>query len=133
MKYSRRMILGLSWIVAGAVLLILGILGRVDSYWSGMGSGLLAVGILNAVRYIRYIRDEDYKERTDIANKDERVRFISGRAWAWTGYCLVIIYAVASIVFRFLGREDIMMFCTCSVCLILVLYWVSYMILSRKY
>lgn len=133
MKYSRRMIFGIIWILAGAALLILGILGQVDSYWSGMGSGLLAVGILQALRYIRYMRDEDYKEKADIANTDERVRFISGRAWAWTGYCLVIIAAVASIVFKLLGREDMMMFCSYSVCIIVVLYWLSYTILNRKY
>ena len=46
---------------------------------------------------------------------------------------LVMIAAVASIIFKLLGREDLMMFCSFSVCLIALLYCGSYMILKRKY
>lgn len=133
MKFKRRMIWGIFWIALGATLTVLGIMGRIDSYWSGMGGGLLAVGVLQMVRYIKYMSNEEYREKTDVANKDERNRFISGRAWAWTGYLLVFIGAVGSIVFKLIGREDLMMFASLSVCLILVLYWICYLILSRKY
>ena len=45
----------------------------------------------------------------------------------------MMIAAVASIVFKLVGREDLMMFCSISVCIVIVLYWVSYMVLNNKY
>jgi len=133
MKIKIRMIWGIFWITLGLTLTVLGIMGRIDSYWSGMGGGLLAVGVLQMVRFVKYMSNEEYREKTDVANNDERNRFISGRAWAWTGYLLVFIGAVGSIVFKLIGREDLMMFASLSVCLILVLYSICYLILSRKY
>ena len=133
MKIKRRLIWGIFWITLGLTLTVLGIMGRIDSYWSGMGGGLLAVGVLQMVRFVKYMSNEEYREKTDLANNDERNRFISGRAWAWTGYLLVFIGAAGSIVFKLIGREDLMMFASLSVCLILVVYWVCYLILSRKY
>ena len=133
MKIKIRLIWGVFWIVLGLTLTVLGIMGRIDSYWSGMGGGVLAVGVLQMVRYVKYMSNEEYREQTDVANKDERNRFISNKAWAWTGYLCVFICAAGSIVFKLIGREDLMMFASLSVCLILVVYWVCYLILGRKY
>ena len=133
MKIKRRLIWGVFWITLGLTLTVLGIMGRIDSYWSGMGGGLLAVGVLQMVRFVKYMSNEEYREQTDVANNDERNRFISGRAWAWTGYLFVFVGAVGSIVFKIIGREDFMMLASSSVCLVLVIYWICYLILSRKY
>ena len=133
MKFKRRMIWGIFWIVLGLTLTVLGIMERIDSYWSGMGGCLLAVGVLQMVRYVKYMSNEEYREKTDLACNDERNRFISNKAWAWAGYLFVLVGAVGSIVFKLLGREDLMMFASSSVCLILVLYWICYLVIRRKY
>jgi uncharacterized membrane protein len=91
------------------------------------------VGILQAVRLRRYYSNSDYREKFDRANKDERNRFLSGRAWAWAGYLFVMTAAVGSIVFKLMGREDLMMLASGSVCLILLFYWTSYLYLQKKY
>ena len=64
---------------------------------------------------------------------DERNKFIRLKAWSWAGYLFVMIAAVGSIVFKLVGREDLMMFCSGAVCLVVVLYWVSYIVLKNKY
>ena len=130
---KTRWIASIVEIILGAILWICGILGVIDSYWSGMGAGLLGVGIVFLIRQIRYKTNAEYKEEYDIEVSDERNRFIGMKAWSWAGYLFVMIAAVGSIVCKLLGREDLMMFCSMSVCLILVLYWVSYMVLKRKY
>ena len=105
----------------------------IDSYWSGMGGGLIGVGIVFLIRSIRYKRDPEYREEYDIEVNDERNKFIRLKAWSWAGYLYVMLAAVGAIVFKLLGREDLMMFCGTSVCIVLVLYWVSYMVLKNKY
>ena len=130
---NKRFIASIVEIVLGLALFVCGAIGLIDSYWTGMGGGLIGVGIVFLVRSIRYKRDPEYKEEYDIEISDERNKFIRLKAWSWAGYLFVMIAAVASIAFKLAGREDLMMFCSCSVCLVMVLYWISYMVLKNKY
>ena len=120
-------------IILGIALFICGTFGIIDSYWSGMGGGLMGAGIVFLVRSIRYKRDPDFKEEYDIEISDERNKYIRLKAWSWAGYLFVLITAVGTIVYKLLGRADLMMFCSVSVCLIVVLYWLSYLVLKKKY
>ena len=129
----KRFIASIVEIILGIVLLICGSIGLIDSYWSGMGGGLIGVGIVFLLRSIRYKRDPAFKEEYDIEMNDERNKFIRLKAWSWTGYLFVMITACGSIAFKLLGREDLMMFCSGCVCLMLVLYWLCYLVLKNKY
>ena len=133
MKNSKRIIASIVWIVIGIVLSICSFFNLIDSYWSGMGTALLIVGILQVIRFVRYQKDPSYKETVDTNAQDERNRFIAMKAWSWAGYLLVIIAAVASIALRALGYDDYSMIASLCVCIILVLYWISYWILKKKY
>ena len=133
MKNNKRIFASIVWIVIGIVLSICSFFDLVDPYWSGMGTALLVVGVLQLIRFIRYKQDPAYKESIDTKTQDERNRFISMKAWSWAGYLLVIISAIASIALRALGYDDYSMIASLCVCLILVLYWVSYWILRKKY
>ena len=133
MKYDRRMVLSIFWVLLGAALFICGTLEIVDSYWSGMGGGLLAVGGLQVYRQLKYRRNEEYREKVDIALQDERNHFIRGKAWAWAGYLFVIITAVGSLILRFAGKSELADMAACGMALLVFLYWASYMALKRKY
>ena len=132
-SYKRRALLSVFWMVAGAVLMLLGIIGIIDSYWSGMGGGLLGVGIVQTVRFYRYHKDAEYREAVDTQNQDERNHFIAGKAWAWAGYFFLMINGVAVVVLRLMGQDAMSMWAAYSVCLIVVLYWLSWLWLKRKY
>ena len=98
-----------------------------------MGAALLVISVLQVLRLIRYKSDPQYKEATDTAVNDERNRFLSTKAWSWAGYLYIMIAAVASIVFKLLNQEILMFAASGSVCIILVLYWISYLIVRKKY
>lgn len=133
MKYDRRMYLSLFWVVLGAALFTCGAMEIIDSYWSGMGGGFLAVGIVQLIRHIRYRKNEEYREKVDVANSDERNRFLTGKAWAWAGYLFVLISGVATIALKVLGQDMWSLAASYALCLLLVLYWGSYLVLKRKY
>ena len=137
MKQNRniraRWILCVLYILIGISLLSVSAMSWGDEYWSGMGTALIVVGGLQLVRLIRYKTSPQYKESTDTAVNDERNRFLSTKAWSWAGYLYIMIAAVASIVFKFLNQETLMFAASGSVCIILVLYWISYFILRNKY
>ena len=45
----------------------------------------------------------------------------------------MITGGVGTIVFKLLGREDLMMMASAGVCLMICFYWISYLVLNRKY
>ena len=133
MKRDRRMIVSIIWVVLGAALIALAFAGKVDVFWNGMGSGLLVVGALQLLRQYRFSKNEAYREKIEIEENDERNQFIRNKTWAWTGYLFVIIAAVLCIVFKIAGQEVLSFAASGAVCLMLVLYWISYLILRKKY
>ena len=74
---NRRWIASVVEIALGLVLTVCGALGVVDTYWSGMGGGLLGVGVIQLVRYLRYYSNETYKSKVDVEVNDERNKFIA--------------------------------------------------------
>lgn len=130
---KKVMALSILWIIIGVVLFILSFMGIMEqSVWAGMGGGLIGAGIVRLVRYIKYSTNEEYKEKVDIQNSDERNKFLSNKAWAWAGYCYVIISAVVVIALMILGRPEYVWFSE-NICMMIVLYWLCYLILRRKY
>ena len=133
MKYDRRMYLSLFWVLLGAALFVCSALGIVDSYWSGMGGGLVGVGIAQLIRHIRYRKNEEYREKVDVETNDERNKFLTGKAWAWAGYLFVLVSGVATIALKVMGQDMWSLAASYALCLLLVLYWGSYLVLKRKY
>ena len=133
MKQNKRTVISIFWIVLGAVLFGCGIAQILDEFWSGVGGGLMGVGIMQMIRILRYRNNEEYKEAVDTARNDERNHFLANKALAWAGYWYVLLAAVGTFAFKLLGMDDLSIFCGGSICLILVLYWGSYLWLKRKF
>lgn len=133
MKKDRRNLVIVVYLILGVVLTVLGILEIVGSLWSGMGGALIAVAVIRMIRILRYRNDEAYRENAQIEAKDERNRFIRNKAWAWAGYLFVLIAAVSTIVLKLLGQDLLAIAAGCAVSVLVLLYWVCYMVLKKKY
>ena len=133
MKKDRRMIVSIIWVVLGTVLIALAFAGVVDMFWNGMGSGLLVVGVIQLLRQYRFSINQSYREKIEIEEKDVRNHFIRNKAWAWSGYLYVLIAAVSCLVLRIVGQNLLSIAASGAVCLMIVLYWISYLILRKKY
>ena len=133
MGKNYRFFLSFFWVLLGMVLAVCNMAGLIEDFWFSMGFALVIVGILQVLRNIRYRTNEEYREKFDTASKDERNRFIANKAWAWAGYLFVLTGGVGTIVFKLLGREDLMMMASGCVCLMICFYWISYLVLNRKY
>ena len=133
MKSDRRILAWIAYIVLGAALLALGAADIIDAFWSGMGSALLVIGVVRLLRGYRLSKSETYREAREVAETDERFHFIRNKAWAWAGYLFIIICALGAIVLRLLGQELLSIASGGAVCLMLVLFWVSFVVLKKKY
>lgn len=131
---NKRLFLSIFWLVLGAVLLILAETGVLDSpRYSGMGVAFIIVGALQIARHIRYRRDPAYREKIDTAFSDERNRFLRMKSWSWAGYIAVIAEGIGAVVAAVRGQETVQMVLSYSVCLLVGAYYISYLVLSRKY
>ena len=133
MKIERRIAAYILYIALGAALFALGVLEILDSFWSGMGGALIGVGGMNLIRIIRYQKNEEYRENVNTQRNDERNQFLHMKAWQLTAGWFTMIAAIATFIFKFAGREDLMMLCSGGICLMVTLYWVIYLCLRKKY
>ena len=131
---NKRLALTVFWIVLGAVLVVLTVTEVLDSsIYSGMGGALMAVGTLQLIRAVKYRKDSEYKEKVDTELGDERNRFLRMRSWSWAGYFTILIEGIGAIIAMALGERTVQLVLSYSVCLVLVIYWIAYVILSKKY
>ena len=133
MNQNKRLIAQILKIALGIALAACGYAGIIDDYWGGMGAAIAIVGSLMLFRQIRYKTSNSYKEEVDVQTNDERNKYLRIKAWSWAGYGFVIIAAAASVFFKIFGYDQYSMIAGIAVCVIVLLYWVSYMILSKKY
>lgn len=134
MYNNKRLILSIFWIVLGAVLIVLSVMEKLDpSMYSAMGGALIAIGVLQTIRNLRYLRDTEYRKKIDTKVSDERNRFLSMKSWSWTGYIVVLVEGIGVVAAMIAGQETLQRLLAYSVCLIVGVYWITYLILSRKY
>jgi uncharacterized membrane protein len=134
MYNNKRLALSVFWVVLGAALAVLSVAGVLDSsLYGGMGGALVVVGTFQVMRNVRYRSDPAYREKVDTEASDERNRFLRMKSWSWTGYIVVLAEGVGSVVAMATGYETVQLVLLYSVCLMLVSYWVTYMVLARKY
>ena len=133
MRIGRRFWANIVYVILGIILSGLSLVGTLDSFWGGMGSALIAIGIIRMVHTLCYAKDEAYREEKTIEATDERHQFLRNKAWAWAGYLFIIICALSTIGFKLLNQDLLCMASGGAVCLMLVLFWVSFFILKKKY
>ena len=133
MNNNRRLINSVLEIVLGAALIIISKLFDLDSVWVGMGSALIAVGTVQFLNLLRYRQDADYREKVDTEAHDERNQFIRARAWVWAGTCFVLVGGVLTVLFQILGKQEYATLCGSGVSLLVLFYWISFLILRKKY
>ena len=124
MRQKVKLSFNIVYVIIGCVLIGFAVLEKLDSFWSGMGSALLVVGLINLLKIHRLNKNEEYREKLEIEVSDERLQFIRNKAWAWSGYLFVLISAVACIVFKVMNLDQLSLYASFSVCLVLVLFWV---------
>ena len=131
---NKRLALSIFWMILGAVLIALSVTGKLnDTLYAGMGGALMAVGDLQILRTLRYRTDASYREKTNTTITDERNAFLRMKSWSWTGFIVILVEGIGVIVAMILGYRSIQLILSYSVCLILVVYWISYLILAKKY
>ena len=130
---NRKLIISILWVLIGITLIILsktGIIG--DALYTGFGGGLIAVGILQIVRNIKYRTNEGYRHAVDIAANDERNRYRRMKALSITAYIAILAAAVGSTVMYARGKSEYGQLLSTCVCFMILVYLIVTVILRKK-
>ena len=130
---NRRLTLSVFWVLLGTALTVLSAKEVLDSQYSSMGTVFIVIGAMQVIRNIRYRKDPEYRERINTEISDERNSFIRMKSWSWAGYIVVLVEGAGVVVAMILGERTVQLVLSYSVCLILCVYWIAYLVLSRKY
>lgn len=75
----------------------------VPGFYSGIGGGFLAAGLITVARNYRYLKDPEQKQKRKIYETDERNRMLGLRCWAYAGYSMFLFLYLGVIVSSFVS------------------------------
>lgn len=132
---NKRFTLYIIEIVIGIIIEMLAFSGIVSdpSVMNGIGSGILAVGLVQLFRAVRIEQDPELKKRVETASNDERYAFISMKAKEAAFVIYLIIAGVISMAALILGYESLGITAAMSICLLVILYAIMFRIMAKKY
>lgn len=133
-KMKQRFVIAVSYIVLGCILVVTGILkGPENSFFSVFGFSLLIMGILRLYRHRKIAATPQAMRKQELAEKDEMTLMIAERARSWSFSLSVTGAGILVIVLQFLGYHEQSQPFAWYVCAMVVLYWISYVLLRKKY
>jgi len=132
-KMKTRLGIAIGYMALGVVMCVLfsGLVAQ-NGYAFALGVSLAAVGVLRLIKYFRITRSEESMRSREIAAKDERNVSIAHRARSTAFLVCVLLACAASIVMGLMGRVEIAQWIAGAVCVMVVIYLISYFIIRNK-
>ena len=133
-KLKQRLYIAVSHIILGLVLLTIALLSKSDNYFlTAFGIGILLNGIMRILRHRKITKDAHSIRKQELTENDERLRMMSERAKSWTFSLSIMAAGTVVIVLSLLGYHDEALPFAWYVCGMVVLYWICWNIIRRKY
>ena len=72
-------------------------------FFSGMGGGLIAAGLITIYKNYSYLKHADSRKKREIFETDERNRLLGLRSWAYAGYGMFLLLYLGMIACAFVS------------------------------
>lgn len=133
-KMKMRHAVAVSYLVLGFSLVLADLLLDLENYFFfSFGIALLAMGCLRLHRNRKITASEETMRKQELAENDERIRMITERARSWAFTLSITASGILVIVLNLLGFRDQALPFAWYVCGMVILYWICWLILSKKY
>ncbi len=133
-KLKKRLCYAIGYIVIGAALILLQLTGSVNNEMSTcFGTAFTVCGIARIIQYFRIISNKDKMRDREIAEKDERNVMLWTQARSWAFGIYTILAGTAIMVLYAIHMEFAGQIIAYTLCALVFIYWICYMILRRKY
>ena len=133
-KLKQRLWIAISYIVLGLILVITDAVNHFENYFFfSFGFALVIMGILRIIRHLKTMRDDQSLRKQELAESDERIRMIAERARSWVFSLSVTGAGILVIALNILGHHDAALPFAWYVCGMVVLYWICFSVIGKKY
>jgi len=133
-KLKQRLSIAVFYVALGLVLIIAGAANHFENYFFfSFGIAMLIMGILRIIRYRQITRDDKTIRRQELVETDERNKMISERARSWVFSLSIMGAGILVIALNLLGHHDAALPFAWYVCGMVVLYWICWIIIRKKY
>lgn len=133
-KLKTRLYVAVSYIVLGLLLILADVVKNSGNYYFfSFGLTLMIMGVLRIFQYRKITRDDKTVRKQELKETDERTRMISERAKSWAFSFSLLVCGIVVIVLSLMGYHDQAQPFTWYICGMVVLYWIFWFILGKKY
>ena len=131
---KQRLIRNLFCLLFGIALIAAAFVTQKENqFLSSFGCALAAIGIAQGLRNIRLMRNPEACKRREIAESDERNIMLANKAKSWAFSLYMILIGAAVLVLSLMEKHEIAAILGYTVCILIGLYYVCYLILKKKY
>ena len=118
-------------IIAGVILFIMAMFGKLDDFFGGYGGGIIVVGAMKLYQQIKYETNPESAKKVTVENNDERNLYLVRKARGTAFYAGCIILGAAVLVLQFMGYKEYSTLCGYICCLYLIIYVICYYIYRK--
>ncbi|MEE0264181.1 MAG: hypothetical protein UD936_00990 [Acutalibacteraceae bacterium] len=132
-KLKIRLFLAIGYIILGlAMIVIFNIIKTENTFLSSFGLALTVVGIAKTRNYFLITKNEETLKKQQIAENDERNIAIANKAKSVSFVIYIIIVCSSVTVLYLLNHTALANILSASVCVLVMIYWISYWIINKK-
>ena len=132
-RMKMKLFVYLIYALLGGALILCASLGYIEDFWSGFGCGLIAIAVFRLIQFARYSKDDAYAQKLTVERHDERNLALAEKSRSRAYYYSILAEGLAVIVLRIFGLPEYSVLMAYVVCVQLVIYWVVYLFLRKKY
>lgn len=129
-KLKSRFYLAIIYVILGITMIATTLTTNTDC--SSFGIVFVVIGIVRIRTYFVITHNEETIRKQQIAETDERNLSIQNNAKSLTFSIYVLLLGIAVIILSILNLPDAAKWTAFSICLLLVIYWITYWIYQKK-
>ena len=132
-KLMIRMFVGIALIVLGvAMIVIFNVIKPRNEFLSSFGFAFAVVGVVRLRNYLIITKSEERIKAQEISENDERNIAIANKAKSITFTIFVMVACIGVVVLQLLEKTHMALLLSGTLCLLLVVYWITYWIVYKK-
>ena len=132
-KLKIRLFVAISYLILGiAMIVVFNIIKTENNFFSSLGFALTVIGIARIRNYFLITKDEETITKRQIAENDERNISIANKAKSVAFLAYILVVCTSITILYALNKTQLAFILSGTVCFLLLVYWISYWIISKK-
>ena len=132
-KLKTRLAVAIVYMVLGLTMIVVfNVINTDNSFLSSFGLALVVIGLVRLRNYFLITKSEESIKKQQIAESDERNIAIAHKAKSITFMICTMLFCVVVIVLQLLEKSQLAMIVSGMVCVMLVIYWITYWVVRKR-